>query len=295
MARLSLPSMQITYAGYLPAQRLWVISPEEILASYPYGGVPFGVLPPGPPQPGSVTCLANAATYALATSTWLGVAPGEIVSLFGNRIGPPTPVTATFVADGNISSQLYGIQILIGGLPAPLLYASPDQINLVVPFALAGTTATFELRRSGTATASFTVNVVPKHGGLFTLDSTGTGQLAALNQDGSVNGAANPAEPGTAVAVFATGLGAMTPLPVDGSRPSQAMNQPVAHYQALVNGHDAAIEYIGNAPTLVEGLVQINVRLPNALSSPVVAPGVAIIAIVSDTGEGVAFGTIAVR
>ena len=43
----------------------------------------------------------------------------------------------------------------------------------------------------------------------------------------------------------------------------------MAHYQAFVNGHAAAVEYIGNAPTLVEGVVQINIRLPDPLAPPV--------------------------
>src|ERR1019366_2751434 len=132
VARLSLPAMQIAYAGYLPARSLWLAGPDAVLASYPYtGAVPLAVLPPGPPQPGTVTCLANAATYAGYTYGNFDIAPGEIVSLFGNQIGPPTPGTAAFDAAGNITSQLSGIQVLAGGLPAPLLYAAPNQNNLV--------------------------------------------------------------------------------------------------------------------------------------------------------------------
>jgi uncharacterized protein (TIGR03437 family) len=177
------------------------------------------VIPPGPPQPGIVTCLANAATYGGYTYDGFVTSPGEIVSLFGNQIGPPTPVTATFDAAGNVTSQLAGIQVLVGGRPAPLLYAAPNQINLVVPFGLAAnTTADVELRRNGGVAASFRAITAAQHPGLFTLDSTGTGLLAALNQDGSMNSTANPAGGGTAVVLFATGLGAMTPAPVDGSR-----------------------------------------------------------------------------
>ena len=296
VARLSLPAMQITYAGYLQARNVWLAGAEQVLASYPYTGtVPLAVMLPGPPQPGTVTCLADAASYGGYTDGGFEVAPGEIVSLFGNQIGPPTPATAVFDAAGNIAAQLSGMQVLVGGVPAPLLYAAPNQINLVIPFALtAGNPAAFELRRNGTVLASFPTNVVPQHPGLFTLDSTGTGQLAVLNQDGSVNSAANPAGPGTAVALFATGLGAMAPLPVDGSRPSQASNQPVAYYQALVNGQAAAIEYIGNAPTLVEGVVQINIRLPDPVAMPVPTPGVAGISIYTGNWVGT-FGSIAVR
>jgi uncharacterized protein (TIGR03437 family) len=297
VARLSLPSLQIAYAGYLPARNLWLVGPEKVLASYPYSGaVPLAVLAPGPPQAGTVTCLANAATYSGYNSSYHGfaMAPGEILSLFGSQIGPSTAATAEFDATGAIASQLAGTQVLIDGQPAPLLYAALNQINLVAPFALtAGKTVTFELRRNGAVAASFLVNVVLQHEGLFTLDSTGTGQLAALNQDGSVNSSANPAAAGTAVVLFATGLGAMTPLPVDGSRPSQAVNRPVASYHAVVSGSAATIEYIGNAPTLVEGVVQINIRLPNPLPSASAA-GVASVSIAIDDGGGTS-GTIAVQ
>ena len=159
---------------------------------------------------------------------------------------------------------------------------------------MTGNPAPFELRRNGALLASFPVNVVGQHPGLFTLDSSGAGQLAALNQDGAVNRAANPASAGTAVVLFATGLGAMTPAPSDGSQPSQALNQPVAKYQAAVNGHEAAIEYIGNAPTLVEGVVQINVRLPDPVPPLPGTPGIAFVSIFIDGGGGT-YGSIAVR
>jgi uncharacterized protein (TIGR03437 family) len=248
-----------------------------VLASYPYAGTaPLLVVTPGPPAPGTVTCLANAATYVGYTYDGFQVAPGEIVSLFGSQIGDAA-----------------GVQILIGGLPAPILYAAPDQINLVVPFALASdSTAPFELRRSGSVVARFSVNVVAQHPGLFTLDSSGIGQLAALNQDGSVNRAANPAEAGTAVVLFATGLGAMTPQRVDGTSPPQAVNHPVTTYQAEVYGVAATIEYIGNAPTLVEGVVQINVRLPNPVPSR--TPGVTWVRVFSGDRVNMS-GTLAVR
>jgi uncharacterized protein (TIGR03437 family) len=73
------------------------------------------------------------------------------------------------------------------------------------------------------------------------------------------------------------------------------MNLPVAQYQALVNGQAGTIEYIGNAPTLVEGVVQINIRLPDPLVSPApVTPGVAGIWIITGNGAVSAGGSIAV-
>jgi uncharacterized protein (TIGR03437 family) len=296
VARMSMASLQVTYSGFLPAGNLWLAGPDKLIASHPYGStLPFSVMAPGLPAPGTVTCLANAATYSGYTYQGFQVAPGEVVSLFGNQIGPAAAVTAAFDAAGNITSELAGIQIMVGGLPAPLLYAAPNQINLVIPFGLAADhSVPFELRRNGSVVASFPASVVAQNPGLFTLDGTGTGLLAAVNQDGSVNSAAHPAGAGTAVMLFGTGWGTMTPLPVDGSRPPQAVNQPATLFQATVNGGAATIEYIGNAPTLVEGVVQINIRLPESLvSAAPLPPGVAVISIFgNNTG---AFGSIAAK
>ena len=216
--------MQIAYAGYLPAGGLWLASPDASCKLSVHRLRPLCGYSSRPTSArhshlsGKCRNVRRIYIRQFRHGAWRN----RLTVRQSDRSARPL-ATAAFDAAGNISSQLSGIEVLAGGLPAPLLYAAPNQINLVVPFALAaGSTANFELRRSGSVVASFPTNVVSQHLGLFTLDSTGTGQLAALNQDGSVNSAANPAQPGTAVAIFATGLGAMTPLPVDGSRPSQA-------------------------------------------------------------------------
>jgi len=64
------------------------------------------------------------------------VAPGEIVSIFGAGLGPDQPVTANFrLGDfGTWPTTMGGTQVLFDGVPAPMLYASANQINAVVPY-----------------------------------------------------------------------------------------------------------------------------------------------------------------
>jgi len=147
------------------------------------------------------------------------------------------------------------------------------------------------LRLNGTVLSSFEQPVSQQNPGLFTSSGTGTGQLAALNQDGSINGPNNPAHPGQIVTVFGTGLGAMTPQPIDGSRPSQPVDTPVGPAQLLVNGNPAQIDYIGNAPDLVQGVVQINFLLPADLSPQ--SSGV-IVVLQGGPGTGGAGGSVVV-
>ncbi len=55
---------------------------------------------------------------------------------------------------------------------------------------------------------------------------------------------------------------------MDGSRHPTTLSRPVTPIAAFVNGDEAQVEYAGNAPILVAGAVQINVRLPDPLRRP---------------------------
>ena len=264
LARLSPTTLAPTYLGYFRSNLgYWfnrMIGPDRVLASYPYyTQFPYAIMPIGLPPPGTVTCVLSAADYQGP-----GVSPGEILSVFGTEIGPASPALAQTDANGNISSELNGVRVTVNGLPAPLLYAASSQINLVMPFGVAGERVQFEIRRDAKPIAALSQWLHPHQPGLF---ATGTqfGPLAALNQAGSVNSATNPAAPGSVIAIFATGLGAMTPQLPDGAAPAQIANTPAVRPAITVNGQAVEVVYIGNAPTLVQGVAQINIRLPNPL------------------------------
>jgi uncharacterized protein (TIGR03437 family) len=96
-------------------------------------------------SPGTVTCVANA-----ASSDNTSTAPGEILSIYGTGIGPALPTSPQCDQNGNVTKSLGGITITFDGIPAPILFAAPGQINLVAPFSLQPGTTHIELRNSGT-------------------------------------------------------------------------------------------------------------------------------------------------
>jgi len=63
----------------------------------------------------------------------------------------------------------------------------------------------------GILAVAVTVPVLPAVPGIITTNSQGTGQAVALNQDGSLNSASNPAARGTIVILYATGEGSEVP------------------------------------------------------------------------------------
>jgi uncharacterized protein (TIGR03437 family) len=73
--------------------------------------------------------------------------------------------------------------------------------------------------------------------GIFTLDATGIGPGAVLNQDNSVNGVANPAARGSVMSIDATGEGQTSPAGVTGSVTQSSTTAPLiaCHREDLRN------------------------------------------------------------
>lgn len=225
--------------------------------------------------PRAISCVINAASLAAGNprnySSDGAVSPGEIVSLYGNDIGPSTPGGGV-VLRGRFTQQIGDTQILFDGIPAPLLYAGPGQINAVVPFALQNPTH-LVLWRSGVSTGPIALPVVPAVPGVFLSGDPLLARAAALNQDGSPNSPSNPAARGSVVTFFATGAGTFTPAESDGKILPLTLPLPVPAMGAsvLIGGKQAPVQYAGAAPGSVAGLLQVNAVVPgDAAAGPAV-------------------------
>lgn len=210
--------------------------------------------------PITLTSIPNAASYVQD-----GVSPGEIVSLFGSNMGP----AASFQWDGkSVPVSLGGVQVLFDGIPAALTYASATQINAVVPYALAGKFNTqVQVQYQGASSNILSLIVNNAGPGIFTLDGSGTGAGAILNQDSTINAPANRAARGSVIAIFLTGGGATDPVSVDASitpatLPLPLLTQPVS---VLIGGSVAEVKYSGAAPGGIAGFTQINVAVPDGV------------------------------
>ncbi len=209
----------------------------------------------------------NAASFAEGT-----VAAGEIFTIFSTNIGPPTPAFAVVSANGLISKKLAGVTAFFDGTAAPLLYVSSTQMNAIVPFAVDGQSSTHVV-------VNYNGNVVWEAGlavsytapGLFTADSSGAGQAAALNQDFGMNSSTNPAAKGSIVMLFATGAGQTNPPGVDGMITQGVVAKPRSPVSVSIDGRPADVLYAGNAPGLVAGALQVNARIPASVSSGAVS------------------------
>src|ERR1022692_1862971 len=71
-----------------------------------------------------LACIGNAASY---DST--GIAGGEMVSLFGQGLGPANGAQPQVDAHTGFPKQLDGGAVTFDGTPGPLLYAQDGQVN----------------------------------------------------------------------------------------------------------------------------------------------------------------------
>lgn len=202
------------------------------------------------------------------------VAPGQIAALFGTNliVGSNAAAAATIP----LPRSLQNTSVYIDGVQSPLFYASTGQINYQIPYSTAtGQAAVVILRDDGVASYG-TVQVSDAAGAIFTANSSGQGQAAAVNGDFSTNGdpATNPqlkrATKGGFVVLFATGTGGLLvnsatgqpALPKDGEA---ASSNPLIATSSLpliaVGGTSATVHFSGLAPGFV-GLWQLNVQIP---------------------------------
>ncbi len=208
------------------------------------------------------TSVVNAASFQPGPA-----APGEIVTVFGTGFGPG-PLTTLQLTAGLVNTTLGGTRMLFDGVPAPLIYTVENQLSAVVPYAVAGNPSTqVQVEYRGTRSAPVTLPLAPAAPAIFTLDSSGRGAGAILNQDSSVNSPANPARIGSVVSIFATGEGQTSPAGVDGKPGSNPVPHPILPVSVTIGGQTVTPIYAGGAPGDVAGVLQVNVKIPSGIQT----------------------------
>ena len=215
----------------------------------------------------TVARVVNAASYAANS-----ISPGEIITLFASdashAIGPSTPVGLQLDSTGKVATTLGGVQVLINGFACPLIYVSATQISAIVPYEVAPlVTVSAFVRFLGQSSNGTTLNVTTTSPGIFTLNSSGSGPAAILNQNLTVNSPNNPANKGDTVSIYMTGEGQTLPAGVTGkvttvSNTPPLTPAPLALIGVTIGGVPAAVTFAGEAPQFVSGVLQLNVTIP---------------------------------
>jgi uncharacterized protein (TIGR03437 family) len=233
----------------------------------PFLGLSVGLAAPSPSSSLSSsgvflnpTGVVNAGSSAPFTA---GIAPGELLTLYGSNLAPGTQVTS----DVPFPTNLNGVQVKINNIFAPIYYVTATQVSAIVPYGVTSGVAQVQVINNGVASNTVTMEIAVTAPGVLTQSQNGLGYGDAVHQNGSLVTPNNPAQIGETVSVFLTGLGAVNPTIADGAAgPGDPLSSAASTIQAFIGGAAATVSYSGLAPQLA-GLYQINLTVPAGLTA----------------------------
>jgi len=201
--------------------------------------------------------IVNAASYSSA------LAPNTIMTIFGTNLAAFSESAASNgLRNAGLPLSLGGTFVYLGGIQVGLYYASPTQVNLLVPSIMGYATFTFVLCKESACGPEIPITLTPTAPAFF---QDAQNNIIAQHLDGSVISAASPAKPGEWVVLYCDGLGRTIPDNDSYTPPgSAAPIQLIKSFSVLVDGQPvdpSAIYYAGVTPGYA-GLYQVNLLLP---------------------------------
>jgi uncharacterized protein (TIGR03437 family) len=192
--------------------------------------------------------VVNAASFQPA------LAPGCLASVFGSGMADGVYSAVFNSTQGRFPAIEAGTMVLVDGVPAPLTYVSPGQINFQIPWETPAGPVSVQVARYGFATASQTVAV----------------SAAAPSAFASAGATIMSCADGTACTLWGNGFGARNGVTRDGIAASAAPYslsdlETVASCTLTIGGATAPVTYCGAAPGQI--VDQLNFIYPSGSSA----------------------------
>ncbi len=185
------------------------------------------------PEPGPVVAedddtpaVISVSSGKSATATGV-VVPGQLLTIHGRRLGG---------------------RVLLGGVPAQVVSAGENELQVVAPADLTRSEVNLEVEHRGRRVGGVKLTVVAANPTILSTNPYGRGNAEARNEDGSANGPDGPAARGSAFTFLATGFAADSREPVE----------------VHVGGHPAEVVSVRQSETN-PGVVEVTIRTPDVL------------------------------
>jgi uncharacterized protein (TIGR03437 family) len=200
----------------------------------------------------------NGVINSFIAARGLPIAPGAVVQIYGSRLASGTAFGT--ITNGRLSTAVAGASVKIGGIDAPIAYASPTQINVQVPSELqANRQYQVIVNTSGVYSKPEPINTIAAQP---VLAAFADGRIIAQDVNYNLINAQNPAHAGDVITLYLTGMGATTPPVASGTlAPTSPLATTVLQPQVSIDTTSADILFSGLTPGGV-GLYQINIRIP---------------------------------
>jgi uncharacterized protein (TIGR03437 family) len=195
------------------------------------------------------------------------IAPNTLVSVYGTNLCMAERAVSGEDLRGGILPNVLpgtGCRVLVGNLPASIYYASPKQINFLIPSNLLATTVDFQVVMNSLAGPPLRIPLAEIAPGVFQFDAE---YAVGTRTDGSAVTPSEPALPGETIVLYGTGLGRTTPAAIYSQIATTAARVTRSpDFRMVLQGVDIERErilYVGLTPGFA-GLYQMNVKLPES-------------------------------
>ena len=213
----------------------------------------------------AVPFIAPAGIMSAAGATPDGtMAPGSVISIYGNSLAPGLQVAAT----NPLPQSLGNVTVTIGNYLLPLLFVSPEQINAQLPSELVDGTYTLLIQQTGQPDVTGQLTISRNAPGVFTQPNAQQAPLVlALHQDGTMVTFDSPAIHGETISLYGTGFGPYTTTVVDGffvpaTPPNSVSDAVMLNVGQIVKAPDFA----GAAPGMV-GMTLVQMKITDDIPS----------------------------
>jgi uncharacterized protein (TIGR03437 family) len=205
--------------------------------------------------PPNITSVVNAGNFGA------DVAPGGLISVFGTNLSPINMASSEIP----LPTALANSCLSVNGMPVPVLFVSPDQVNAQIPFQAIGD-VTLILRTPGGISNNFNLVIQPDAPAVFQASVGPETNIptVVLNDDNELVTPSHPIhrQSGSALIIYLTGLGQTSPaVPTGQPAPSNPLSLSLVQPIVTLGGVELPLLYSGLAPGLV-GVDQINVAVP---------------------------------
>ncbi|MEZ5357134.1 MAG: hypothetical protein R2762_31225 [Bryobacteraceae bacterium] len=189
------------------------------------------------------------------------IAPGSMVSLFGSNLS----ASQTAASTTPIPAELGGVRVLLNGAAAPLLFASSQQVNFLVPWELAPGAVSIQVDNNGSLSNPARATVGSTSPAVFSMAGPGS-PILAFHADSTLVSRLNPARPGETLVAYANGLGPVAPEVRSGdTTPLTGLSRVVGNLEILIDGRPARVDFAGLAPGMVD-VYQLNFVIPEDIT-----------------------------
>jgi uncharacterized protein (TIGR03437 family) len=240
--------------GPNPGANTYTVTAGTLSANFQATGNPQPVITPNG--------IVNAANY-----TGGAIVPGSYISIYGSDLAQVTGSNTTPILPIALNNVTVSFDNPNVSVPGHLVFVSPGQVNVQVPWELAGQPSVqMKVSVGDSSGVIYTTPVAASAPAFFEL-SAQTHAAAALDEGNNIVTVSNPVARGHVVQLFANGLGPVTNQPASGDpAPSNPLAYTTETPLVTIGGLNAAVQFSGMPPGNA-GLYQINVVVPPTSTS----------------------------